>query len=189
VSNEGGRSPKSSATMADIEALPPGVKGEIIDGKLYTQPRPTGAHQEILGLLAADLIDPYQRGRRGPGGWWIVVEPGIRLPTSPELSPDLAGWRRESLPQIPNGPFTVAPAWICEVHSPSTRGYDLVTKRAYYAQIAVQHLWYVDPEARSLTVSRLVEGRWLELGVFGDDAKVRAEPFAEVEIDLAEWWR
>ncbi|MEW5849237.1 MAG: hypothetical protein AB2A00_10500 [Myxococcota bacterium] len=29
-----------TATMADLEALPGNVKGEIIDGVLYTQPRP-----------------------------------------------------------------------------------------------------------------------------------------------------
>ncbi|WP_437942081.1 hypothetical protein [Sorangium sp. So ce341] len=50
------------------------------------------------------------------------------------------------------------------------------------------HLWYVDPEARSLAVSRLVDGRWLELGVHGPTERVRAEPFEEVEIELSIWW-
>jgi hypothetical protein len=46
----------------------------------------------------------------------------------------------------------------------------------------------VDPDPRVLTVSRLEEGRWVELGVHAADAKVRAEPFGAIEIDLAEWW-
>jgi hypothetical protein len=34
----------------------------------------------------------------------------------------------------------------------------------------------------------LHEGHWLEIGVWGNDDRVRAEPFATVEIDLAELW-
>jgi Uma2 family endonuclease len=181
--------PKSPATLADLEALPPGVKGEIIEGTLYTQARPSPRHQEIATALADHLYGPFRRGRGGPGGWWILVEPGIRLPDSPEFSPDMAGWRRSHMDRLPvDGPIEIAPDWICEIHSTSTRGYDLITKRGYYARIGVPHLWYVDPEARSLSVSRLAEGHWLELGVFGDDARVRAEPFEDVEIDLAGWW-
>jgi hypothetical protein len=37
-------------------------------------------------------------------------------------------------------------------------------------------------------VSKLEGGRWLELGVHGEDDTVRAEPFPETEIELAEWW-
>lgn len=32
------------ATMADLEALPANIKGEIIDGVLHTQPRPRAAY-------------------------------------------------------------------------------------------------------------------------------------------------
>jgi hypothetical protein len=39
-----------------------------------------------------------------------------------------------------------------------------------------------------LTVSRLEDGRWVELGVHPADARVRAEPFDAIEIALAEWW-
>lgn len=175
--------------MADIEALPVGLKGEIIEGTLYTQARPSPRHQEIATALANELYGPYRRGRGGPGGWWILAEPGIQLAGSPEFSPDLAGWRRSRLDRLPaEGSMTVVPDWICEIHSASTRGYDLVTKRGYYARIGVNHLWYVDPDVRSLAVSRLAEGHWLELGVFGGDARVRAEPFEDVEIDLGAWW-
>jgi Uma2 family endonuclease len=181
--------PKSLATLDDLERLPKEIKGEIIEGTLYTQARPSPRHQEIATALADDLYGPFRRGRGGPGGWWILVEPGIQLPGSPEFSPDLAGWRRSRMERLPQeGSIVVVPDWICEIHSGSTRGYDLVTKRGYYARIGVGHLWYVDPDAKSLVVSRLVDGHWLELGVFGDAARVRAEPFEDVEIDLSDWW-
>jgi Uma2 family endonuclease len=179
--------PTLDELMAQLAALPPDVKGEIIQGTLYTNPRPLARHLNIEGLILDDVMSPYQRGRGGAGGWWIVAEPGIRLPGSPEFSPDVAGWRRERLAALPER-FTLAPDWLCEIHSQGTRRYDVRVKRPFYAEIGVDWLWYVDVEARTLTVSRLQGGRWLEMGVYADREKVRAAPFDAVELDLAEWW-
>lgn len=88
-------------TLADLEALPLDVKGEIIEGVLYTMTRPRAAHQRTILDVGSDLRDPFKRSKGGPGGWWIVPEPGIELPGTPEISPDLAGWRRERLPELP----------------------------------------------------------------------------------------
>ena len=178
-----------SATIADLEALPRTWRGEIIDGTLYAFPRPRSIHASIESRAVGDLEVPFGRGRGGPGGWWILAEPGIELPRAKEFSPDLAGWRRERLPSLPqSGPLTVVPDWVCEILSPSTRGYDLVVKRAFYAEIGVGHLWYIDPEACVLTVSRLEAGHWVELRTHGADERVRAEPFEAVEVNLAEWF-
>jgi Uma2 family endonuclease len=175
--------------MADLEALPPDVKGEIIDGVLYAFPRPRPRHQNVGLALGSELRGPFQRGRGGPGGWWILPEPGIELPGCPEVSPDVAGWRRDRLPVLPDDrSITVVPDWVCEILSPGRRNYDQRIKRPFYARVGVGHLWYVDLEARTLTVSRLDDGRWVELGVWGDDDLVRAEPFEAIEIDLADWW-
>lgn len=177
------------ATMADLAALPENVKGEILDGVLYTQPRPRAHHSMVESLAAAEILNAFQRGRRGPGGWWILTEPGIELPRAAEFSPDIAGWRRSVLPQVPRtGRIRTVPQWICEVLSPSNRAYDVRIKRRFYAEIGVEHLWYIDLESCTLEVSRLHEGRWLELGIYGDTDRVRAEPFEAIEIDLAEWW-
>lgn len=180
-----------SATRADLEALPATWRGEILDGTLYAFPRPRPRHANIELLLGADLQNPFQRARGGPGGWWILPEPGVELPRAPEFSPDLAGWRRERLPRLPPQaqPISLVPDWACEILSPSTASYDNLVKRRFYAEIGVAHIWYIDPERRELEVCRLVSGKWLQLGIFGGDEKVRAEPFEEVEIDLAEWWQ
>jgi Uma2 family endonuclease len=177
------------ATYADLQALPEGVKGEIIDGELFVQPRPRAGHARAEATIVSDIHGPYDRGRGGPGGWWILPEPGIELPRSPEFSPDVAGWRRERLPVLPRDTaIQVVPDWICEILSPTTRAYDHVKKRPFYAQIGVAWLWYVDVEAQTVTVSRLVEGSWMEVAVHGAEEKVRLEPFPEAAIDLALWW-
>jgi Uma2 family endonuclease len=177
------------ATLADLEALPPELKGEIIDGELYVQPRPRARHARVEAAIVGSTHSPYDLGQGGPGGWWILPEPGIELPGSPEFSPNVAGWRREHLPQLPEDEaIRVAPDWVCEVLSPSTRGYDLIKKRPFYARSGVSWLWYVDVEARSISVGQLRDGAWVEVAVHGDDARVRLQPFPEVELDLALWW-
>ena len=176
------------ALWAELEALPEGIKGEIIHDTLYAQPRPFSRHQDIAGAITSDVRGAYQRGRGGPGGWWIIVEPGVRIAPKEEFSPDVAGWRKERLPRIPDKAITLVPDWICEIQSKGTRRYDIQVKRAFYREIGVGWLWYVDPDTRSLVVSRLERGRWLEEGIWSGANTVKAPPFEAVEIDLAEWW-
>ena len=177
-----------AATMADLEALPEHVKGEIIEGMLYTQARPRPRHADMVMSLGGDLRDRFQQGRGGPGGWWIVAEPGVRVPTAKEFSPDIAGWRKERMPELPARAFTTIPDWVCEVLSPSNRSYDLRIKRPFYARIGVEWLWLVDIEARVLLVNRLVDGRWVEMQDFGDETAARIQPFDTVELPLASLW-
>jgi Uma2 family endonuclease len=176
------------ATYDDILALPPHVTGQIADGELFTSPRPAGDHAIFTSGLGADLGGPFMRGRGGPGGWWIVDEPELHLDDD-VLVPDLAGWRRERLPEYPAGAFvTVAPDWVCEVLSPATARFDRTRKMSAYARAAVSHLWLVDPHARTLESYRLESGRWLVAGSWGEDDVVRAEPFAVVEVALGTLW-
>jgi Uma2 family endonuclease len=182
------------ATWADLEALPEHVRGELIFGVLYTHAQPRPRHQRIAGLVFARTSGPYDHDPSGPGGWWILVEPGIGLPELDvgEVVPDVAGWRRERLPGLPDTQIQLAPDWVCEVLSPSTRTHDLRLKRKLYADAGVRWMWVVDPEARTLTASRLhVDGdtrRWLELGVYADDDVARVEPFDELELRCVELW-
>jgi Uma2 family endonuclease len=182
------RAPLSPATLADLEALPETVVGEVIDGTLYTHPRPRPRHVHFGGRLSRELQDPFELGRGGPGGGWILIEPGIQVEGSAEFVPDLAGWRRERLPELPEDRLSVVPDWVCEILSPSTRAHDQRIKRPFYARIGVRHLWFVDLEARTLTVSELLDGRWLELGVYGEEDVIRAPPFEATELKLDEIW-
>ena len=88
--------------------------------------------------------------------------------------------------------FTIRPAWICEVLSPSTERLDRGAKIALYASAGVQHAWLVNPLQHTLEVLRLSSvkpGQWVSLGVYQDDARVGAEPFEVFELDLSILWR
>src|SRR5687768_13842347 len=118
--------PSRPATYADLEALPDDVTGELIDGVLYVSPKPAGPHILAASTLGAILLNAFQLGARGPGGWWILQEPECHFPLYKKepnvLQPDIAAWRKERLPRVPrNHIFDVPPDWVCEVLSPDKK--------------------------------------------------------------------
>ena len=183
-----GMAPKKPATYEDLRAVPDTLVAEIVEGELVVSPRPAVPHALAASVLGADLSGPFQRGRGGPGGWWILDEPELHL--GPDvLVPDLAGWRRERMAAPPTAAaIELAPDWICEVLSPRTGGLDRIRKMRLYARAGVQHAWLLDPIERSLEVFRLERGAWLAVqGCIGNE-RVRAEPFDAVEIELEALW-
>ena len=57
-------------------------------------------------------------------------------------------------------------------------------KMPIHAQHQVPFLWLTDPIEKTLEVFRLKEGFYVVAGLFTDEARVRAEPFVEMEINL-----
>jgi Uma2 family endonuclease len=176
------------ATYQDVLDAPEEKVAEIIDGELVLSPRPALRHANFSSGLGTDLGGPFQRGRSGPGGWILLDEPELHFGRN-ILVPDLAGWRRERLPQVPDAPFlTLAPDWVCEVLSPATAGRDRTRKLPIYAREKVGHVWLADPALRTLEVLALVDERWSLVAAFLGDEKVRAPPFEAVELELAPLW-
>ena len=171
-------------------ALPEGLTGEILNGQLHTQPRPSGPHTWVESALESELFAPFSRGRGGPGGWWILIEPEVHFVIDREICvPDIAGWRRERMPAIPEGHrFTVAPDWVCEILSPSTASKDREIKMPIYAHYGVNHIWLVDPKARTLDVFENREGEWVQCATYRDNDPVVAAPFEAVTIKLGDLW-
>jgi Uma2 family endonuclease len=170
--------------------LPEHVTGEILDGELYAMPRPSGWHGVAGRGLSIDLGGPFDLGRDGPGGWWIIPEPEIHFVRDVEVAvPDLAGWRRERMPEIPEGHrFELAPDWLCEILSESTMKKDRAVKLPLYARYGVAHVWLVDPQARTLEAYELLQGRWVLLVTLKDDDAVQLPPFDAVSFSLADLW-
>ncbi len=106
------------------------------------------------------------------------------------LVPDLTGWRRERMPEVPDvAAFTLAPDWICEVLSKSTEEHDREVKMPVYAREGVRYAWLVDPIAKTLEVYTLcADGRWGEAIRHGGADVVRAAPFDASGLDLSALW-
>ena len=160
---------KTRATYEDLLAVPDDKVAEILDGELFVSPRPAVPHARTSSVLGNEIGGPFDRGRGGPGGWWVLDEPELHLGDD-VLVPDLAAWRRERLPTLPKAAFfTLAPDWVCDVVSPSTEQIDRRRKQPIYAREGVSHLW-------------------LLAATHAGAERARAEPFEALELELAALW-
>lgn len=178
------------ATYDDLCRVPEHLVAEIIEGDLFTSPRPATPHARAAFVLGGDLSrfdGPPGRGE-APGGWWFLFEPELHFGAD-VLVPDVAGWRRERVPAIPNVVgITVTPGWVCEVLSPSAVRIDRGRKMRVYARAGVLDLWFLDPIARTLETYRREDGHWVVRATFTGDDAVRAAPFDAVALVMRRWW-
>ena len=92
------------ATYQDVLDAPPHKVAEVVGGVLYTMPRPAVAHSQAASSLRGHLVSRFGHGRGGPGGWWILGEPELHLGED-IVVPDMAGWRRERVPRLPDAAY------------------------------------------------------------------------------------
>jgi Uma2 family endonuclease len=186
--------PNSAAVETAFAEAPDTVVAEIVDGELHTSPRPGRRHANAASVLGGELHAPFRRGHGGPGGWVILVEPELHLGPKPDkLVPDLAGWRRERLPDLfaadqSSAFFDLAPDWVCEVLSAGTEAFDRVRKMRVYAREGIGHAWLVNPVTQTLEVYRLENAHWVLVDTYEADAAVRAPPFESFELSLSLLW-
>ena len=152
--------PRPRATYQDVLDAPAHKVAEIIDGVLRLNPRPAPLHGVARSVLGARINRPFQLGEDGPGEWWIIDEPELHFGED-VVVPDVAGWKKSRMPELPDTAyFTLAPDWVCEVLSPSTKKLDRGRKSAIYIRNRVKHMWLVDPIERTLEVYALTNDRW-----------------------------
>jgi Uma2 family endonuclease len=178
---------REHATYEDLVNVPENMVAELIEGELYASPRPAGPHTRAASALGFVLGPPFHFGNGGPGGWWILDEPELHFDRN-VLVPDLAGWRKERMPEVPTSHvFSIAPDWVCEVVSPSSGRLDRIKKLPIYAHEGVKHAWIVDPVQQVLEVRTLRGNDWVTRDYDGAEP-VRVPPFEEIEIDLTLVW-
>ena len=117
-----------------------------------------------------------------------MVEPELHLGRHVAV-PEIAGWRRETLPALPDTAWIETPPdWVAEVLSPSTETYDRGPKRQIYATAGVRHHWLVDTRVKLLEAFALEDGQWVRIAVLRDDEEVRVPPFEAISFSLAVLW-
>jgi Uma2 family endonuclease len=168
----------------DVAAL---ERHEVVDGVVVEKAAPTFEHGSAQLELAAFVREIMRRDRGGPHGWWFATGVEIEFESHEVYLPDVAGWRRDRVPTRPAGrPVRIRPDWVCEVLSPSTAKRDLVAKHHTFLRCGVGHYWVLDPERETLTVFRRTDEGYLAVLTAGREDRVRAEPFAEVELTVAD---
>jgi Uma2 family endonuclease len=178
---------KKDATYEDLCRVPDHLVAEILDGDLYASPHPALPHVRATSVLLARLGAAFDLGDK-PGGWIMLFAPELHFGND-VLVPDIAGWRRERLPSVPNVAYlTLAPDWICEVVSPATEVIDRGQKLRIYTREGVAFAWLVDPLRESLEVLALETGGVRQIEGHHGGFPVRAHPFDAIELELSALW-
>ncbi|KAA6181772.1 Uma2 family endonuclease [Thiohalocapsa marina] len=173
-------------TVDDLLACPGDDKVELIDGAIVQRPMSCFEHGFAQSVLVAQSFPLVMRG--GPGGWWIASEISVRYSEHHCPTHDLAGWRKERLPEHPSGVMTVLPDWVCEILSPGHERKDTLTHFLRLQRAGVPFYRIIDPEDRALIAYGLDAGCYRTLfTAAGPDetaVRVRVPPFDGIEIDL-----
>lgn len=171
-------------SIAQWQEQPAHLRLELIDGEFVPKALPDFPHASAQFVLSSLLLPEfYRRGGGGhPGGWWLGGEIDLQLGVN-GFRPDLVGWRRERVPEMPKGrPVTIRPDWICEALSQSNASNDTIVKMWHYHQAGIPHYWILDSETKSLAVYRDSPEGYVNVMVAHAGESVRAEPFQALEI-------
>ncbi len=175
------------ASVEDLLALPDEGRGfEIIDSEIIEK-QTSGEHSQTQASLVIRLGWPFGRRPGGgfPGGWWFATECLIDFGPGQQLRPDVAGWRRERMPQRPAGTVqTLCPDWACEIVSPTNETNDTIRKRHIYFRHGMPHYWLIDPIKGTLTVLRRTRESDVEVLSASRGQTVRAEPFESLPLQV-----
>lgn len=174
------------ATFADLEALEEPDRVEIIDGALVQKAMHSVAHSRSQTQVILELGEFHRRSGRRPGGWWLLTEIHVEYQDHQIHCHDIAGWRRERVPEMPTGwPVKIRPDWVCEIVSPSHEKRDMVDKPKVLHVAEVPHLWLLNPEEKMLLVQRWSPAGYTTILAASSGQRVRAEPFEEIELRVS----
>ena len=181
---------KRAATDADLEAAPPQLVAEIQFCDLVTHPIvPSPAAAFATTAPRAAITQAVVKERMGRADQWMVMNQPELHPRPHVVVPDIAGWRRERMPQPPETEYSAPPPdWICEVQTPSTGKYDRRDRRSTYAPHGAEARWLVDAHAKSLETFARAGKAWLWRDAFFDTAEVCAPPFVAFGFSPGQPW-
>ena len=154
---------------------------ELIDGELFVTPSPSPLHQYVSGrleFLFRQLVIDLGHGL-------LFSAPlDVKLAEDTVVQPDLILYLPDRRPLVTTTAVEGAPSLVVEILSPSTRTYDLQTKRRRYAEHGVPENWLVDTLSHAVTVcSDPQEGRYRSERVARDVATSVLIPDFTVDLD------
>ena len=173
---------KKSYTVADIEALPEGVRAELIDGEMFMMASPTLTHQELLVNLTVE-ISLYIRDRKGdckvlPAPFGVYIKNDDHHFVEPDIS--VICDKKKLDEKGCHG----APDWVIEIVSPTSGRMDYVRKLSLYQTAGVREYWIVDPQRETVTVYDLENGR--EPVEYPFSERIKAGIYEDLYLNLSE---
>ena len=163
--------------------LSPDERVELIGGEIVRRPMARFAHGRAQHRTALAL-GAFDEGEGRGGGWWFAAEISVAYEPHECPSHDLAGWRRERLPRLPDGVIDLPPDWVCEIVSPGHEKKDTLVLPLLLKRHRVPYYWLVWPEERVLVAHALDEGDWQTIATLKGRDRARIPPFEAVELAL-----
>ncbi len=170
------------STIADLLESPQ-ERVELIGGEIVRRPMARAEHGVVQHRAGVEL-SPFDR-RSGPGGWWIITEVSVAYELHQCPCHDLAGWRKERVPDRPRGIMELPPDWVCEIVSPGHERKDTLTLFLLLERHRVPYYWLIWPEDRTLVAWGLDGDHYRVIATHTEPVPARIPPFDEIELDLA----
>lgn len=161
---------KKTYTVEDIEKLPDGERGELINGRLYMMASPTLIHQDMLGWLNMKIRLYIEESK---GSCKVLPAPFAVYVLNDEsnyVEPDISVICDRN--KLDEKGCHGAPDWVIEIVSPSSKYMDYVRKLGLYQMAGVREYWIVDPVQRSVTVYGMEHEEGPVLYSFSNQIKV-----------------
>jgi len=171
-------------TYDDYAALPDdGRRYQLLEGEIDVTPAPASSHQRISRNLEFALTSVV-RARKLGAVYHAPID--VILGEQTVVQPDILFVRRERLGLVSERGIEGPPDLVVEILSPKTRRTDRTTKMRVYAKAGVGEVWLVDPEAVTVELFVLREGRYVLTEALGEGEWLRSPALPGLEIPLAE---
>lgn len=150
-------------TDQDYLKLPekPGVRCEVIEGKLVQEPPPSVLHQRVSHRLQMLLWNYFHSV--DPEGDVLSAPLDVVLSDATVVQPDLLYIPGSAKAALDDVHIYIPPKLVVEITSPFTSRKDRLVKMKIYRDAGVEHYWLVD-----------LEGRFIEAYALRDNGYVRA---------------
>ena len=178
--------PKRKLTYEDYAKTPEDERWELIDGELLMSPSPKRAHQRNQTKLGSRMSFFAEQNDLGE----VYFAPfDVVLSEHDTVQPDLLFISRERSHIITEDNVQGAPDLVVEIRSPSTARQDWTVKRDLYERHGVREYWLVDPEAATISVLLLCDGKFEVAGVYGIGDTLTATALDGFSVELADLFR
>jgi Uma2 family endonuclease len=168
-------------TAAAFFALPESnLPTELLNGALIVSPAPVPKHQRASRKLM-NLLDDL-----APDGELFNAPIDLYLDDANVVQPDIVWVAGNSRCVITEKRLEGAPELIIEIFSPGTAKADRTAKYKLYERHGIAEYWMVDPYGQYIEVCCLVDGVYVQQGIYGEGDSFASPVLGGQRVDLSQ---